>query len=129
MLLADWAEAINGKLYIQGAGWSRVPAAGGITCAVAVLLHVGWDETNTRHRVQISLVDPDGALVEPEPNRPVVVETEIELGRPPGITAGSQLDAPIAIKIHGLPLQTGRYRFVLTVNDQPLGNGVSFEVI
>lgn len=131
LLLADWAEAINGKLYIQGAGWSRVVVTPEqpLSCALALKLGVGWDEANQQHRVVIRLVNDDGHPVEAVPGMPVVIESLIEVGRPPGLPHGSEIDVTLAFRIAGLMPEKGRYRFVLEVGDEPLGPGVVFDVI
>lgn len=129
VLLADWAEAINGKLYIQGAGWNQVVASEPLSCAVAVLLSVGWEEANTLFRVTVRLVNEDGEPVMPVPDSPVVIETMVEVGRPPGVRPGSDLPTSLAVRLVGVPLEPGRYQFVLEVDDTPIARGVTFDVV
>lgn len=135
VLLADWAEAINGKLYIQGAGWSRIspsrlPGAtmAVVNCALAIKFDVGWEETNQKHEVTVRLVDDDGNAVVATPGNPVRVKAQLEVGRPPGVTPGAALDAALALQFRGIPLAPGRYRFCLDVDDQLDSGGVSFSV-
>jgi hypothetical protein len=141
VLLADWAEAINGKLYIQGGGWSRVappvqhlpgmPSGTGIVnCAVALRFLLDWDEANQTYEVGVRLVDTDGQPVAPVPNMgPIEVKAQLEVGRPPGITHGSELDAAMALQFLGLPLQKGhRYMFVLEIDKVPTERA-TFDVI
>jgi hypothetical protein len=130
MLLADWAEALNGKLYIQGGGWTRYTLSqpGVLNCAVAVKFSVGWDETNKKYAIAIRLIDDNGHPVMAD-TRPVVVETGMEVGRPAGSTPGADLDAVLAITIVGLPIERGRYEFVIEVDGDPLGVNVPFEVV
>jgi hypothetical protein len=138
ILLADWAEAINGKLYIQGGGWSRVAPAphpdapegtGIINCAVAIRFLLGWDEANQKYEVGVRLVDVDGKPVEPVPARgPIEVKAQLEVGRPPGITHGSDLDAAMALNFLGIPLAKGRYTFVLEIDKEPTERA-TFDVI
>lgn len=130
VLLADYAEAINGKLYIQGGGWDRYPASTGpVTCALAIMFRFRWDETNQPRKVVIRLMDQDGKVVEPQAGVPVEIEAMVEVGRPPGVPAGTELTAPIAVKLAGLPLEIGRYVFTIEVDGDPLGNGVTFNVV
>lgn len=140
MLLADWAEAINGKLYIQGGGWSRVAPQpvqglppgipGVVNCALAIRFLVGWDETNHKYDIVIRLIDDDGHPVVPIPDGPSVeVRTQLEVGRPAGVVEGSDLDAALALKLNGLPLARGRYTFSLDIDGKPNGKGVTFDVI
>lgn len=119
MLLADWAEAINGKLYIQGGGWSRtaVPQGMPFTFSVAVKLDVEWTEANERQHLRISLLTQDGEPYLPDGAHPVVLETDIEVGRPPGLAHGTPLDVPFAFQFKDLPLSPGRYEVQIACND------------
>ena len=129
VMLADWADSINGKLYIQGGGWSRVPA-GLIHCALAIKVGVPWTEANAKHRLLIRLVDADGQAVVPaEGQPPVEIETMFEVGRPPGLVPGTTLDVALAPNFIGLPLPPGRYRFALELDGAPLNEGATFDVV
>ena len=129
-MLADWAESINGKLYIQGGGWSRVQAAAGpIRCALAIKLGVPWTDANTQHSLVIRLVDADGQPVVPGEGLPAVqIDAQFEVGRPPGLVPGTALDVTMAPNFLGLPLPVGRYRFTLELDGNPLPEGVTFDV-
>jgi len=66
VILADRAEAINGKLYMMGGGWEaltlRAPGdAAGFTIAVGV--SVPWLATNIEHALSIRLEDADGGML------------------------------------------------------------------
>lgn len=121
MLLADSAEAINGKLYILGGGWS-VTGPEPVPSAIAVKIDVPWDEANRRHRLMFSLEDGDGQPVmvpTPTGDRPVEIPTEFEVGRPPGLRPGTPLDFVLAINIGPIPLQPGgRYVWRCFIDDQ-----------
>ena len=43
ILLADSAQAINGKLYILGGGWS-IADPGPVVMALAMKIEVPWDQ-------------------------------------------------------------------------------------
>ena len=43
-MLADSAQAVGGKLYILGGGWSR--SAGAAPFAIAAKIEVPWDEAS-----------------------------------------------------------------------------------
>jgi hypothetical protein len=47
----------------------------------------------------------------------VRIEGRIEVGRPPGIPAGTSLDAPMALNINGIQLDPGGYRWQLSVDN------------
>lgn len=108
MLLADAAQAVNGKLYILGGGWTLIgpePASS----AIAILIEVPWDESNKRHQFQLSLVTGDGQpVIVPTPigDRPLEMSAEFEVGRPPGLKPGTPLGVPFAINMVPLPLRS-----------------------
>ena len=132
VLLADWAEAIGGKLYIQGGGWTTYrisPESPVLNCALAVKLLIGWDEANKKHVVTFRLVDEDGAAVCTPDGEPLKMEAEIEVGRPPGARPGADLDAAFAFKLLGFPIVHGRYRFRAEIDGEPVGAGATFDVI
>lgn len=81
-MLADYAEAVNGKLYIMGGG-----------------------------RTHVDLVDGDGRPVlvsTPTGERPVEIDGGIEVGRPAGLKPGTPQTVPVAMNIGPLPLAAGR---------------------
>jgi hypothetical protein len=85
LILTDYAESLNGKLYTLGAGWNvlrfpELPQEWRFTVGLGI--DVGWDETNQRHAIEVAIQDPDGAEVG-EP-----LSMEVEAGRPPGVPAG-----------------------------------------
>jgi hypothetical protein len=113
ILLADSAQAVDGKLYILGGGWS-VTGPQPRPSALAVKIEVPWDQANRKHTWELSLLDADGksVLVEtPQGEQPVQVTGEFEVGRPPGVEPGVALDLPMAVEIGPLPLASGS-RFV-----------------
>lgn len=111
MLLADFAEAINGKLYIMGGGWS-ITGPDPNPSAVAIKIEVPWDEANKRHSLELALLNSDGQPVTvPTPigdqlgDQPVVLRGDFEVGRPPGLKPGTPLDMALALNIGPLPLK------------------------
>jgi hypothetical protein len=126
MLLCDAAEAVNGKLYILGGGWSQlllpdVPA----NMSLAVKVGVPWHEANDPHRVVARLLDGDGTEVtipvtppgQEEPTD-VNVRTEVlvETGRPAGLMPGTDIDAPLVFNFNGLALPAGAYVWELEID-------------
>jgi hypothetical protein len=101
LLLANYAEIQNQVLYLSGVGWTEIgPGPSGF--AIAAVIDVPWDETNRRHRCEVTIVDADGhAFMVPTPEglQPLVVQAEFEVGRPPGATAGRWFTVPIAANI------------------------------
>jgi hypothetical protein len=118
MLLCDYAEALNGKLYVMGAGWNILYAVDEpVTTAVAALVEVPWDETNRRHAFTVELVTGDGESVEVE-GHVVVANGEFEVGRPPGVKPGMSFNTPFVWTFNGLVLPAGTYEWRMTVNEE-----------
>jgi len=109
MLLADAAQAVSGKLYILGGGWSIIGMPPAPT-AIALKIDVPWGEANRPHDLILSLLDSDNQPVLIE-NNPIEVRGQFETGRPAGLIAGTDLDVVLAINIGPLPLPAGQ-RFV-----------------
>jgi len=105
-----------------GAGW-RVCGPAMPPHVVAVLVTVPWEDTNRQHRLRLELIDEDGhpamvpGLTGDEPMR---AEGNLEVGRPPGIPAGMEIDAPFVLNVGGgLPLAPDhRYIWQLWINDE-----------
>jgi hypothetical protein len=127
-LLADHAEAVNGKLYVTGGCWnaitvSQLPARHP-HFTVAAALHVPWQATNQEHSLRLELIDANGQSVLPEP-----LQGHFETGRPPGMRAGDEAAVVIAFNFNALELSSaGMYEFVLEVNGSEMGRA-SFKVI
>lgn len=112
LLLADSAQAVQGKLYVLGGGWSII-GPDPTPMAIAIKVEVPWDEANKRHILTLALLNADGQPVmvpTPTGDRPVELNGEFEVGRPPGLKPGTPLDVALAINIGPLPLSPdGRY--------------------
>lgn len=128
VLLCDFAEAVNGKLYIMGGGWTDYRGSAPINCSVAIKLAVPWTQTNQRHTLSLDLVMEDGEPVNnPENGEPIRVEGEFEVGRPPGAVPGSALVNAMAFQFGGLSLDPGGYKFSFSVDGTELA-GATFRV-
>ena len=112
MLLADAAQAVGGKLYILGGGWS-ITGPDPVPSAIAIKLDVPWDEANRKHKLHLALFDADEKpIIVPTPvgQQKVEVDGDFEVGRPPGLKPGTPIDLAFAFNIGPLPLpQGGRY--------------------
>ena len=121
MLLADHAQAAEGKLNIIGAGWTVV-GPGPAPFAIAILFEVPWDRANEQHHFRLELVGSDGAPVLTETaggEEPLVIEGQFEVGRPPGVKRGTPLPFPLAINMGPQPIPPGgRYEWRLTVDQE-----------
>src|SRR5678815_563423 len=67
--------------------------------------------TNMKHPWRLELLDADDRPVHvptPGGDQPLVVEGELEVGRPPGATPGIGFGVPLAINVGPLALELGR---------------------
>jgi hypothetical protein len=115
---ADHAEAINGKLYLQGAGWTDVlqPVGPGgqpgiVHMGMAVSILIGWNETNRRFPLTLTVRHEDGDEL-------TRVEAQIEAGRPPGVPPGSDFRSVLAIGAEIQFPKTGSYQLRAELNGQ-----------
>jgi hypothetical protein len=107
------ADQVHGTLHMLGAGWS-VTTSPTTPQAIALLIKVPWDRANQKLPVRVELLDADGQAVflsGPAGPQAVLTTAEIEVGRPPGIAHGSDLDASLALNFPQLPLAPGRYQW------------------
>lgn len=89
--LADAVQAIGGKLYALGIGWSvlstpRFPARHD-RIGIGVTVRMTPDEAPGSHRLTLRLLDPEGA--------------ERPLGRTPDGAEARQLEAPFSVAASG----------------------------
>lgn len=123
VLLADFAQTdMSGKVNALGLGWSvtQTPTS---NMAVVVMVKVGWNETNQKHRLRLNLLTTDGhhAVNVPTPLgvQPLQLEGEFEVGRPADLPEGSTIDHALAVNVGpGLALPPGRYEWRLKIDDQ-----------
>ncbi len=124
-MLCDYAEEVNGKLYIMGGGWTTIQADTPAPLALAVLLTVPWNAANQKHTLNLSMLTEDG-----EPFLPDGVQTtrpegapegalmggDFEVGRPPGAVHGQDFPVPIGVRLGPLVFPQGGYKFEFTVD-------------
>ena len=118
-LLADHAQAVGGKLFVMGAGWNII-GPGPAPFALAGILELDWDEANRPQLLRIELQTEDGQPVQtptPTGDRPIMIEVNVEVGRPPGTRAGTSFNVPIAINVGPMPIPPGgRYVWLFSFN-------------
>lgn len=115
MLLCDSAQAVGNKLYILGGGWSQIVRPDVPTpMAIAVKISIPWDQANEVHHFRLYLIDADGEPVEHE-DKPLSIEGDLEVGRPPGLARGTSLDAVFAVNVGGLSLPQNAYVWELEI--------------
>lgn len=116
MILCDAVQVADGKLYVLGGGWTHnfspnIPTQ----MALGVVIAVPWIRANEKHVVEVSLLTADGDQVEINGNT-VLAGGELEVGRPPGIRAGSQLNTALPFNFNGLVLDIGDYVWEFRIN-------------
>ncbi|MEA2672940.1 MAG: hypothetical protein QOI92_132 [Chloroflexota bacterium] len=117
LMLADSAQAVDGKLYILGGAWNvlRFPEfPSQLIVGIAVAIDVDWNETNRRHHLDVHFEDADGNGMQP------TIGADFEAGRPPGAVAGA--DLRIVFAVNG-PLSIpapGAYSAVASVGGEVL---------
>jgi len=118
MLLADHAQVADGKLFISGAGWSTC-GSGPTPCAVAVIFHVPWQETDEKISFSLRLVDEDGrGVMQPgaQDELPVQVNGQFQARRRSGMTPGTEINVPMSFNIVLHLEPSRRYSWVLDVD-------------
>ena len=115
LILADRAEAVNGKLYMVGGGFDRVgivqiPGPANFDVAVGVL--VGYNETNSVHRIEIVLEDEDNKVVQPP------IAAQFELGKPAGMKIGEPQRFQLVLRGPFVIPKPGGYHWVVSLNGE-----------
>lgn len=115
LILADRAEAVNGKLYMVGGGFDRVgivqiPGPADFDVAVGVL--VGYNETNSVHRIEIALEDEDNKVVQPP------ITAQFELGKPAGMKVGQPQRFQLVLRGPFVIPKPGGYHWVVSLNSE-----------
>jgi hypothetical protein len=123
LMLADHAQAIGGKLFICGGGWS-VTGPDPQPFAIVLDIKVPWHGINVDHRVRLDLLDADGQPVEVETpegtTQPLVIEGSFQVSPAPGVAPGTPIDAHVAINLAPQPAITpgGRYEWRLAIDGE-----------
>lgn len=108
--VANHAEALNGLLYLQGAGWTEIRPPvqpngqrGVAHFGIGLSILVGWVETNQRFPLELTLIHEDGG------DPLFQAQAQVEQGRPPGLTHGSDMRSVLALNIETVFPRPGRY--------------------
>jgi hypothetical protein len=121
ILLADSAQAVQGKLYILGGAWSII-GPGPLTMALAINIEVPWTEANRQHQLRVTLFDEDEQKVSiptPTGDQPFEFHIPFEVGRPAGLKPGTPLTFALALNLAPFLLRPdSRYVWRCFVNDQ-----------
>lgn len=115
LILAERAEAVNGKIFIHGGGVDLHKAASFPTVLlsdIAISMLVGWGETNEKHQLVIRIVDVDE-------NEVVSIGAELTAGRPATAKLGQELRQLIAIKGPFPIPKAGQYKLQAFADNEP----------
>jgi hypothetical protein len=113
LIMADKAEAINGKLYMIGGGFDNVgvPALpGSAPYDIAFGFLVDYNETNEPHEFSLQLRDADDQVVVP------ALGGRIEVGRPAGMDPGQKQRVMIVFQGPFPVPAAGNYRWIPTLD-------------
>lgn len=127
-MLADAADALNGKLYVHGGGWDSLVVrqfpASHPSMALVVLLCADASEAPGAGEFRVQLVDEDGN------DRGVGAAAAVGIGQSPLHRPGDRSLLPFAIPFHGIRFdRPGSYEFRLFWNGAPLDPPVTFSVV
>lgn len=109
MVLADHVQESEGKLYVNGGGWTMCSGPISPPMGIGLILTVPFDQTNRKLPIQVVLVDADGGIVEDGAGQPLQVTGTVEVGRPPGLTAGQDQNSVLAINVAPQQLEPGQF--------------------
>lgn len=95
LILADRAEAVNGRLYMMGGGFDRLFVSSfeqPVSFSIAIGVLVPWTSANEEHRLFVTFEHEDGRPVQPP------FEMGLNMGRPPIAIPGQTFRAMIAVQ-------------------------------
>jgi hypothetical protein len=121
MLLCDYAQMAEGKLYILGGGIS-IMGPDPTPFAVAVKADVAWHEAGVEHHWVLHLEDADGRpvmLETPDGSQPVEIRNDFMVPKPVMVPEGTSADWVLPVQFMPLPLPPGnRYILRLTIDGE-----------
>jgi hypothetical protein len=115
LMLAERAEAANGKIFIHGGAVERHYSASfptSLNADIAASLLVGWGETNQTHVLEIKISDEDEQTV-------VEIQAEMTPGRPAAAKPAQELRQLIAIKGPFPIPKPGQYKLQAFADSEP----------
>jgi hypothetical protein len=113
LVLADGAEAVNGKIHILGGGIDRHQAPTfptNLRADLALSFLVAWGETNRKIDLKVRVLDEDNAEA-------FAVGGEVVVGRPPQAKPGQDIRTLIAIRGPFPMAKPGAYKAVMYLDD------------
>ncbi len=124
LMLADWAETINGKLYVQGGGWDRWLLAPNrpVEFAIAASILTPWSLANQEREFSIAIESEDGAAVAP------LLTGSFTVGRPPDARPGQLFRSPLTARVAMPKVAAGVYRVAMNVTGAAAKSAVFYAV-
>jgi hypothetical protein len=127
LILADAAQIVGNKLYLIGGGWDVLTVNTAFPVdqiiGIAASFAVPWNETNQRHRAEITIIDEDGNT------QMAGIANEFEVGRPPGIPAGSTQRTQVAGTLVLRITHAGNYSIRGTIDGEAQHQRAQFRVV
>lgn len=123
LMVADFAQVVTDKLFLNGGGWDHliVPSLPlDYRFSMVAAFRIPWNDTNIKHPIRIRVDHEDGSNL-------VEIGAELEIGRPPGIPAGSTQRAQTALDVSTVLQQSGAYRVTASIQDR--SRSTSFLVV
>ena len=123
LIVADGAQAVGGKLYVLGGGWSHlllptIPGRAPLPFALALGLSIPWTQTNRDFNFALEVRDADGQRVGDEP----IATGQFQQGRPPGLRQGTSQRLMLAVPAGIEFPAAGRYSFHALLDQEELGS-------
>jgi hypothetical protein len=134
MMLADYAQVHQGKLYLTGAGINLMMAPPiepyVVNFGIGMTVTVPWTATNQNHRLRIALVDrdevvvpvfqPPPGIVVPEEDRGVILGN-FNVGRAASMEVGEDSIMTIAFQFPNLAIpHPGSYKITVQIDGTEL---------
>lgn len=119
-MLCDFAQSVNGKLYILGGAWNQVRRSPGVQAfqvVVAAKLSVPWDLANHRMTFVLRMITTDGDEVMAN-DAPVEIQGQFEVARGLGMRQGTPLISAFTLPVALPELDAGSYVFELRIRDR-----------
>jgi hypothetical protein len=117
LIIANHAEAINGLLYLSGAGWSdlhRIIQDGNAPVShfgIGISVRIPWHETDDSHKFVLDIENEDATV------NIVHAEGQVKVGRPPQLPRGAVQHAVLSVDVNTTFPGPGGYRVIARIDD------------
>jgi hypothetical protein len=117
LMLCDFAQVAEGKLFIAGGGWSYTNRLHGY---VACLLRIPWVDLQRSIAGSLTLVDEAGSEVIGPSEEVVRSGFDLKVAANAKADRTIPLDAPMAIPLPIVDLPMGRYKLIFVLDGERL---------